>query len=89
MTVADTFNVFEALFWITMGGGFLVAARRGVPRTALPGLFLVAFGCSDIVELQTGAWWRPWWLFVWKTTCAVALISLTTAYYMKQRRKAD
>ena len=86
MTLADTFNAFEALFWITMGCGFLVAARRRARRAALTGLFLVAFGCSDIVELRTGAWWRPWWLLLWKTVCVVALASLTTAYYQRQRQ---
>jgi hypothetical protein len=26
------------------------------------------------VEARTGAWWEPWWLFVWKALCVVGLL---------------
>jgi hypothetical protein len=37
---------------------------------------LVAFGFSDVVEIQTGAWWRPWWLLVWKGACLLAMLGM-------------
>jgi len=36
----------------------------------------VLFGISDLVETQTGAWWKPWWLLVWKVLCVHAMLTL-------------
>jgi hypothetical protein len=44
-------------------------------------LFLL-FGLSDLVEAQTGAWWRPWWLLMWKGLCIVGLAGC----YIKYRK---
>ena len=44
------------------------------------------FGCSDMVEATTGAWWRPWWLLVWKGLCILALLILTIRYYQRRGR---
>lgn len=70
-------NYLEAVLW----GGFaivcFIAAARttGITRrcSAVAGLTLLAFGGSDVVEVSTGAWWRPWWLFAWKALCLVVL----------------
>jgi hypothetical protein len=70
-------NYIEAGFWILIGLAFLVRNRRlRPPYFALPigaGITFVLFGCSDVVEAQTGAWWRPWWLLLWKGACLLAL----------------
>ncbi|MBE7458640.1 MAG: hypothetical protein KJ057_17160 [Phycisphaerae bacterium] len=36
----------------------------------------LAFGASDVVEADTGAWWRPWWLLAWKAACLAVLLTL-------------
>ncbi len=51
------------------------------------GITVAVFGGSDIVEAHTGAWWRPWWLFVWKGACVIALLFLFVRYF--QLHKAD
>jgi len=46
---------------------------------------LVAFGASDIVEADTGAWWRPWWLLLWKAMCIIMF--LATMLRVRKRQK--
>jgi hypothetical protein len=66
-------NYIEAAFWTAIGLAFLVRGwKRRSPFFALPliaGTILVLFGGSDVVEAQTGAWWRPLWLLAWKGAC--------------------
>jgi len=88
----DGFNVIEALFWLAVAAGFAWAAllSRKRPRWALPAaaVTLAAFGISDFVEARTGAWWRPWCLFVWKAGCLALLISLYAWHRREKRRDA-
>ena len=78
MTVVDAINVIEVCWWT--GCGIVVLARtlRSGVRPRGQGFLLAAtfvlFGLSDVVELQTGAWWRPWWLLVWKAACITVLV---------------
>ncbi len=73
-------NYGEAALWNLIGVAFLVAAlaRRAVGGAALRRTLLaaaiafIAFGWSDVVETRTGAWWRPWWLLLWKGLCVEA-----------------
>lgn len=91
MTVTDGINAFEVVWWI--GCGAVVGAkslRAGAPhrwRGLLSAVTLVLFGLSDVVELQTGAWWRPWWLLVWKALCIAILV--TCAWIHFRRRAAS
>jgi succinate-acetate transporter protein len=48
---------------------------------------LAVFGVSDLVEARTGAWWKPWWLFVWKAACVGGLL-LGFALYYRLTKKA-
>ena len=48
-----------------------------------------AFGVSDIVEVETGAWWRPWWLLVWKGLCIVVLLVLLWQHYRAGKRTKE
>lgn len=65
-------NFAEAWLWfglavaIAVRGGRLPGARSGAG-------WLVLFGGSDLVEMFTGAWWEPLWLFCWKAACVVGL----------------
>ncbi|MEM6930504.1 MAG: hypothetical protein AAF602_26440 [Myxococcota bacterium] len=76
------FNLVEALVWFTYGIAVLVASRRtphrGVGRVA--GATFLLFGLSDLVELYTRAWYRPWWLAVYKAGCVVVLAGCYLGY---------
>lgn len=79
--VLRTFNLAEGILWTAIALGFLVAAQRN-PRwrgwKLAACLAFAAFGLSDFVEIQTGGWYKPWWLLVWKAAniCALALLFL-------------
>lgn len=64
-------NYLEACLWSALAVFAFFKAPAGV-RTVLVAA-LVAFGFSDVVEVQTGAWYRPGWLLVWKTACVQVL----------------
>ena len=73
------FNALEACLW-TLLGTMLVyrAARQPEFRTRflLAAVGFFAFAGSELMEMQTGAWWRPWWLLAWKAACITLLVSL-------------
>ncbi len=84
-------NYIEAAFWIVLGLVFGVVALRSAARrraVALAALTFTVFGVSDLVEVQTGAWWRPWWLLVWKSACVVVLVALLVRHVRAARRPA-
>lgn len=84
-------NLGEACLWIVIGIGFLFGAwlrpeyRR---RCALLAIVFVVFGISDVVETTTGAWWRPWWLLVWKGVCVLIFLYAFVAYVIERRKGA-
>ena len=82
-------NRIEAALWTSIGIGFFIGARfnRGVIRrdALIAACVFAIFGCSDLVEATTGAWWRPWWLLVWKGLCLLALLVLTIRYFKRRR----
>jgi hypothetical protein len=82
-------NHIEAAFWCAIGLALLVSAARhlgAVRRDCLVGaVTFVVFGISDWVEATTGAWWRPWWLFVWKSGCLLILLILLVRYARRRR----
>ncbi|MFP5269733.1 hypothetical protein [Coleofasciculus sp.] len=77
-------NYIEAGIWIAIALGFGVRIIRhsGTERYQALMAFLTFFffGLSDIIEVQTGAWWRPWWLFVWKSLCVFSMAALLINY---------
>jgi hypothetical protein len=84
-------NQSEAAIWFLIAAVFLWSAwrQRGDARrlcVVATATFLL-FGISDLVEIRTGAWWRPWWLLVWKGACILAMIWLLWAD--KRRRTVD
>jgi hypothetical protein len=82
--LCDNYNFIEALFWLLLGLGVLLT---GLKKKRWPlGLLLMAFGLSDFVEMRTGAWWRPWWLLVWKGLCLLGLVWFAITW-IKQKRK--
>ena len=78
-----TFNLVESLVWFSFGTALLVAALfrpPGFRYGIVAGLAFLAFGASDLVEMQTGAWFRPWWLLLWKATCVTVLVGTFARY---------
>ena len=77
-------NYLEALIWFLFAIGFAVNAGKTSGKTRInrliTTLIFLLFGGSDIVEVQTGAWWSPWWLFVWKASCVVSMVILFWVY---------
>ncbi len=77
-------NYLEALIWFLFAIGFAVNAGKTSGKTRInrliTTLIFLLFGGSDIVEVQTGAWWSPWWLFVWKASCVVSMVILLWVY---------
>ena len=78
-------NYFEAALWAGMA---LWSARRAMRtqnwRMWALAIALFLFGGSDLVEVQTGAWYRPWWLLAWKGACLAAI-----AVVLVQHRRSD
>ena len=72
-------NALEACLWLAMAAVLgILAARRSLASHFqwAAAAVLVLFGLSDVVEIQTGAWWRPWWLLAWKLACVTILLLL-------------
>src|ERR1700682_1896350 len=79
-------NYIEAAFWVTVALVLGIKGRNGrqpLRKLAfLASVIFFSFGLSDLVEAQTGAWWRPFWLFLWKGFCLVGL----ALSYLKYRK---
>ena len=82
-------NLVEAVLWLvfTLAFGTMAYRARG-ERRRLWSILAVAFAffsASDVIESQTGAWWRPWWLLIMKTGCiAVFLYGVLTYRRIKK-----
>jgi hypothetical protein len=84
MDFVGIFNTVEALLWTVIAVTLFIMAHRhhDIRRTGIPAaVVFLLFAGSDVVEVQTGAWWRPWWLFAWKAACVVTLVTLTLSHY--------
>jgi hypothetical protein len=83
-------NYIEAVTWFCFAIGFALTAFKvsGEKRIHrwIATLTFFLFGLSDIVEVQTGAWWRPWWLFCWKASCVLSMVILF-GWYWRDRAK--
>lgn len=69
MTLPDA-NLVEACVWFVVAAGLLAASIRGASHRRLDAIgaaLFAAFGASDLVEMRTGAWYQPLWLFGWKS----------------------
>lgn len=91
MSLFRTINLVEGVFWIAVGAGFglSVIDRRRRSAKLIAALNFAAFGVSDFIEMGTGAWWRPWWLLVWKGACVIIMLAQFVAYIRRQRRGRD
>lgn len=77
--ILSPFNGVEAAWWFLMAVvvRFYWRSCRGLTprvRDALV-VLLAAFGISDLIEIQTGAWWRPMGLLLLKAVCLIGLLT--------------
>ena len=83
----ETGNYVEAGLWIAIALAFAASCvwRGSDKKTCVAAaLTFLLFGVSDIVEVQTGAWWRPWWLFAWKAACVLSMICLLVRWLRRR-----
>ena len=84
-TIYEDGNYIEAVTWGLFAAGFAVSAAKETGKVRLhrviATLTFFLFGLSDIVEVQTGAWWHPWWLFLWKSFCVASMFGLLAVYW--------
>lgn len=87
-------NVAEALVWFGFALRFWWKHRqlsqrspRKMPLEQRTAIAFFLFGCSDLVETQTLAWWRPWWLLLWKAGCVLAILWLFWCSRNQKTRK--
>lgn len=89
MDFVAAFNALEAVWWTGLGI-FCWWKGRGVwklvSRTAA--LWLLLFAATEVIELQTGAWWRPMWLAAAKGVCLVGLTACG-AWGLGMKRRLD
>jgi hypothetical protein len=81
-------NRVEACLWLGIAASLAVATRRAGSRRdcVAAAIAFALFGVSDVVEATTGAWWRPWWLLIWKGGCVIAFLWLLARHVRRRRR---
>ena len=81
MDVSQIFNSIEMFFWLIVSAIFFASGlykhNRYEKLLFLLSVALVAFGVSDGVEVNTGAWWLP----VWKISCVIILAGCLIYYH--------
>ena len=82
-------NHLEAAFWVIVALGFFVGAFRQEGqvrrRCWIAAITFLLFGVSDVVEAETGAWYRPAWLLLWKGACLGVMAWLLVGYVRRTR----
>jgi hypothetical protein len=85
MDIEKSGNLIEAVVWLFVSTVFALKAIRaaGSLRRAfwiLSASFFV-FATSDLIESETGAWWRPWWLLAMKAICVAGFVLGFAGYF--------
>ena len=84
------FNYVEAGAWVTIAVLLFIASLRVERKRGRIGIIaavsFLAFGVSDVVEAQTGAFWRPISLLALKALCVLSLALCGLAYLRLKRR---
>lgn len=77
---AKTFNYFEVVVWFLFSLVLLISALKNGKRSPffynqlIASVFFLLFSVSDLIEVYTGAWWRPFWLLLLKSICIIAFV---------------
>ncbi len=85
MDLEKSGNLIEAALWLAVSLVFALKAIRANGRLRLAFTILavsfVVFGITDLIESETGAWWRPLWLLAVKAICVGGFLVGFAAYY--------
>jgi hypothetical protein len=82
-------NLAEAILWLVIALIFAIVAFRtqgAKSNVILACIAFALFGISDLFEIGTGAWWRPFELLALKAGCIVVFVTLLGDYYWNKRR---
>ncbi|KZN43297.1 hypothetical protein [Pseudoalteromonas luteoviolacea] len=85
MTITE-FNYIESCLWFAISIVlFFVALKTGradkyFKTMVVASITFFVFGISDIIEAQTGAWWRPLELLMLKGACVIVLAACFLKY---------
>lgn len=80
-------NYLEACLWWALAVVAFFKAPAGARTVLVAGL--AAFGLSDVVEVQTGAWYRPWWLLAWKAACVLVFAGVGLRQWRTSRSRRN
>ena len=84
MDIVLLYNYTEIFIWLAFSLVFWVPAfSRGEKHRwfcVIGGLAFMCASASELVEAYTGAWWRPWWLLVWKASFSVVFVLMFRWY---------
>lgn len=78
------FNIAEALVWIVIA--LVIAARASFARADrrrigfIASAAFLAFAGTDLIEANTGAWYRPLWLLVYNVVCVAFIVGCYVKY---------
>jgi hypothetical protein len=91
MDLEQSFNIGEMFLWLIIGvllfvNGFCRNNRYKKLCFFLSAVF-VLFGFSDSVEAETGVWWQPWRLLLWKAACVTIFIACLIYYLRNEYRR--
>ena len=90
MNLAQNGNFIEAATWIGIAITLLVFSFKVASDARLLQVLsasFAAFGISDLIEIQTGAWWRPAWLLALKAACVLSF-SGCLWHHLRSRKRA-
>ena len=82
----SNFNYIESILWFGIALIILIQVIRQGRSSKYFKIGLVSvvaftcFGVSDIIEAQTGAWWRPVGLLIFKACCVLTFVWCLYAY---------
>jgi hypothetical protein len=80
------------VLWTLMACFVLSRAISMRPRRVhllMAAVTFLVFAGSELVEMKTGAWWRPVWLMVWKGACIAILVSIGIGDFCWHRTTID
>ena len=86
------FNYLEAGLWLAICTVLLLRSRKESSNKATfigLGVTLFLFGVSDIIEVHTGAWWKPKSLLFLKTGCVLSMIIWFSKYFTHKRKQPN
>ena len=84
--MAETFNLYEAILWfviaVTLFASAIFDKSKIFYKTNLivSAILFFVFGVSDLIEMQTGVWWRPMSLLIMKGACIIGFVGCFIKY---------